>query len=94
MKTSTFASFPACRDKPFLSLKDMILEDLLDPSCLPSYNPWDSSKQIPDQVIVGFPDVQSSDPAICFIALFQDSGFQHLTVTAAKAAPDLHILCL
>lgn len=73
------------QDEPFLSLKEVILENqtaVLDSCFLQGHNPSDSSKQNFDEI-----EVCSAKfgPTFCPSPSSQDPELYHLMITAAKA---------
>jgi len=52
-----------------------------------SPNPWDSSKQVLEETKLSSPEVQGCDTTYYRASSMQDPEL-HLTVTAAKAAPN------
>lgn len=64
---------------------------LLGLSSLQGPIPHDSTKQILEKAKVCFPNVQNFEIQVCIPHCSKDLELQHFTVTAAKAAFDLHI---
>lgn len=57
---------------------------------LQGYIPWDSSKQVPEQAKICFPEVQGL-MRFCHGISSHDPELHHLTVCATEAAPRFHL---